>query len=147
MGARTGQAYIKGLQGQPREIWLQGERVDDVTTHPALRHGVETIAALYDMQHDPVLREEMTYISPTSGEPVGLSFIIPRTRAELEQRRVMMLHWARRSCRHDGPFTRLYERHLRGLGRGGRILGEKSSRSSLTTSSAIMSIFAKTISP
>ena len=40
----------------------------------------------------------MTYVSPTSGEPVGLSFIIPRTRAELEQRRVMMLHWARRSC-------------------------------------------------
>lgn len=98
MAARTGQAYIKGLQEQPREIWLHGERVADVTTHPALRHGVETIAALYDMQHDPVLREEMTYISPTSGEPVGLSFIIPRTRAELEQRRVMMLHWARRSC-------------------------------------------------
>ena len=69
-----------------------------MTTHPALRHGVETIAALYDMQHAPALREEMTYISPTSGEPVGLSFIIPRTRAELEQRRVMMLHWARRSC-------------------------------------------------
>jgi 4-hydroxyphenylacetate 3-monooxygenase len=98
MGARTGQAYIKGLQEQPREIWLHGERVEDVTTHPALRHGVETIAALYDMQHDPAWREEMTYISPTSGEPVGLSFIIPRTRAELEQRRVMMLHWARRSC-------------------------------------------------
>jgi 4-hydroxyphenylacetate 3-monooxygenase len=98
MAARTGQAYIKGLQEQPREIWLHGERVADVTTHPALRHGVETLAALYDMQHDPVLREEMTYISPTSGEPVGLSFIIPRTRADLEQRRVMMLHWARRSC-------------------------------------------------
>jgi 4-hydroxyphenylacetate 3-monooxygenase len=98
MGARTGQAYIKGLQEQPREIWLHGERIADVTTHPALRHGVETIAALYDMQHDPALRGEMTYTSPTSGEPVGLSFIIPRTRAELQQRRVMMLHWARRSC-------------------------------------------------
>jgi 4-hydroxyphenylacetate 3-monooxygenase len=98
MGARTGQAYIKGLQEQPREIWLHGERIADVTTHPALRRGVETIAALYDMQHDPALRGEMTYTSPTSGEPVGLSFIIPRTRAELQQRRVMMLHWARRSC-------------------------------------------------
>ena len=53
MAARTGQEYIKGLQEQPREIWLQGERIDDVTTHPALRHGVETIAALYDMQHAP----------------------------------------------------------------------------------------------
>jgi 4-hydroxyphenylacetate 3-monooxygenase len=50
------------------------------------------------MQHDPAYRQEMTYPAPTSGEPVGLSFIIPRTQEELVQRRVMMLHWARRSC-------------------------------------------------
>ena len=98
MPARTGQAYIKGLQEQPREIWLRGERIADVTTHPALCHGVRTLAALYDMQHGTPLREEMTYTSPTTGDPVGLSFIIPRTREELERRRVMMLHWARRSC-------------------------------------------------
>lgn len=98
MPARTGQEYIKGLQEQPREIWLHGERIADVTTHPALRRGVETIAALYDMQHDPALRDEMTYVSPTTGDQVGLSFIIPRTAEELIQRRVMMLHWARRTC-------------------------------------------------
>jgi 4-hydroxyphenylacetate 3-monooxygenase len=98
MAARTGQEYLKGLQAQPREIWLRGERIADVTTHPALCNGARTIAALYDMQHDTALREEMTYVSPSSGSRVGLSFIIPRTRAELEQRRVMMLHWARRSC-------------------------------------------------
>ena len=98
MAARTGQEYIKGLQEQPREIWLHGERIADVTTHAALHNGVQTIAALYDMQHDAALRQEMTYVSPTSGERVGLSFIIPRSKAELEQRRVMMLHWARRSC-------------------------------------------------
>ena len=33
----------------------------------------------------------MTFVSPTSGERLGLSFIIPRTRAELERRRAMML--------------------------------------------------------
>jgi 4-hydroxyphenylacetate 3-monooxygenase len=98
MPARTGQEYIKGLQEQPREIWLRGERLADVTTHPALANGARTIAALYDMQHDPALRDEMTYISPTTGDRVGLSFIIPRTREDLERRRVMMLHWARRSC-------------------------------------------------
>jgi 4-hydroxyphenylacetate 3-monooxygenase len=98
MPARTGQEYIKGLQEQPREIWLNGERIADVTTHPALRNGVQTIAALYDMQHDPGLRDEMTYLSPTSGERVGLSFLIPRSKEELERRRAMMLHWARRSC-------------------------------------------------
>lgn len=98
MPARTGREYIKGLQEQPREVWICGERVADVTTHPALRNGVRSIAALYDMQHDPALKEEMTYPSPSSGEPVGLSFIIPRTQQDLERRSRMMLRWARMSC-------------------------------------------------
>src|SRR5262244_3249129 len=98
MPARTGQDYLTGLQAQEREIWLGGERVKDVTTHPGLRHGAQAIASLYDMQHIPNLRDEMTYISPTTGNRVGLSFIIPRTMQELEQRRTMMLHWARTTC-------------------------------------------------
>ena len=98
MGARTGRQYIQGLQDQARDVWLGGERVKDVTTHPALANGVRAIASLYDMQHDPVLREAMTYVSPTSGERVGLSFIVPRTREDLERRRDMMLHWARATC-------------------------------------------------
>ena len=98
MPARTGAEYIKGLQEQEREIWLRGERIKDVTTHPGLANGVRAIAALYDLQHDPGLRDEMTYISPTSGERVGLSFVIPRTRHELERRGAMMLRWARTTC-------------------------------------------------
>jgi len=98
MPARTGQEYLRGLQAQEREIWLRGERVKDVTTHPGLAAGARSIAKLYDMQHDPALRAEMTYVSPTSGERVGLSFIVPRTREELERRRTMMLHWARTTC-------------------------------------------------
>ena len=98
MPARRGQDYLKGLQEQERQIWLGGERVKDVTTHPGLRHGAQAIASLYDMQHDLNLRDEMTYISPTTGDRVGLSFIIPRTMQELEQRRAMMLHWARTTC-------------------------------------------------
>jgi 4-hydroxyphenylacetate 3-monooxygenase len=50
------------------------------------------------MQHDSALREAMTYVSPTTGDRVGLSFISPRTRLDLEQRRTMMRHWARVSC-------------------------------------------------
>ncbi|HVQ77487.1 MAG TPA: 4-hydroxyphenylacetate 3-monooxygenase, oxygenase component [Candidatus Binatia bacterium] len=98
MPARTGQDYIKGLQEQEREVWLAGERIEDVTMHPGLRNGMQSIAALYDMQHDGARRDAMTYPSPSSGEPVGLSFIIPRTREELERRSVMMLHWARTTC-------------------------------------------------
>ncbi|HEX2278940.1 MAG TPA: 4-hydroxyphenylacetate 3-monooxygenase, oxygenase component [Candidatus Tectomicrobia bacterium] len=98
MPARTGQDYIKGLQEQPREVWLDGQRIADVTTHPALCHGVRSIAALYDMQHDAKLRDEMTYRSPTSGHPVGLSFIVPKSLDDVQRRGRMMLHWARASC-------------------------------------------------
>ncbi len=98
MPARTGAEYIQGLQDQEREIWLRGERIKDVTTHPGLANGVRAIASLYDLQHDPALRDEMTYVSPTSRARVGLSFVIPRTKQELERRGAMMLRWARTTC-------------------------------------------------
>ena len=98
MPARTGTEYLKGLQEQEREIWLRGERIKDVTTHPGLANGARAIASLYDLQYDPALRDEMTYASPTGSGRVGLSFIIPRTTQELERRGAMMLRWARTTC-------------------------------------------------
>lgn len=97
MPARTGKDYLAGLREQPRDIYLGGQRVDDVTTFPGLANGARSVAALYDMQHDPALRKEMTYPSPTTDQPVGLSFITPRTPDDLARRRVMMSHWARTS--------------------------------------------------
>ena len=98
MPARTGQQYIEGLRDNPAEVWIRGERVKDVTTHPALAGGVRSVAALYDRQHDEEVREEMVFASPSSGEPVGLSFIVPRTVDDLLRRRKMMTHWARAGC-------------------------------------------------
>ncbi len=98
MPARTGAEYMTGLRERAAEVYLHGERVQDVTSHPALHNGVRTLASLYDMQHDPALRDAMTYVSPTTGEQVGLSFITPRTIQDLERRRTMMAHWARVSC-------------------------------------------------
>ena len=98
MPARTGKEYITGLKERPREVWIDGERIKDVTTHPALRNGVKSVAALYDMQNDPELREEMTYASPTTGQPVGLSFLIPQSIEDLERRRNMTARWAWASC-------------------------------------------------
>ena len=95
MPARTGEEYIAGLREQAAEVYICGEQVKDVTTHPAFRNGVRTIASLYDMQHDPARRDAMTYISPATGDRVGRSFITPRTVQDLEQRHIMMAHWAR----------------------------------------------------
>jgi 4-hydroxyphenylacetate 3-monooxygenase len=98
MPARNGRQYLDGLRAQERVIYMGGERVRDVTTHPGLASGARAVAALYDMQHEPALHAEMTYPSPTSGDPVGLSFIVPRTQDDLVRRRKMMLHWARATC-------------------------------------------------
>jgi 4-hydroxyphenylacetate 3-monooxygenase len=98
MPARTGQQYIDGLRAQEREVWIGGERVKDVTKHKGLAGGVRAIAHLYDMQHDPALREIMTFASPSTGEPVGRSFDMPQTKEALETRSKMMLNWGRATC-------------------------------------------------
>jgi 4-hydroxyphenylacetate 3-monooxygenase len=97
MSARTGEEYLNGLKAQPREIWLDGRQVDDVTTFPGLANGARSVASLYDMQHDPAIAGQMTYPSPSSGDPVGLSFLVPKTGEDLARRRTMMSHWAHAS--------------------------------------------------
>ena len=98
MPAKTGQQYIDGLRENPAEVWMRGERIKDVTTHPALKGGVGSVAALYDLQHREDIRDEMVFTSPTSGEPVGRSFQVPRTVEDLLLRRKMMTHWAWVGC-------------------------------------------------
>ena len=124
MPARTGAAYIARLRERPPELHMQGERVKDVTSHPGLRHGVRTLAALYDMQHDPALRDEMTYASPTTGDRVGLSFITPRSRQDLERRHVMMRHWARASCGMMGRTPDFLNASLMAMAAAGDYFGQ-----------------------
>lgn len=97
MPARTGDDYLAGLREQPREVHLGGERIDDVTTFPGLASGARSIADLYDLQTDPSRLDEMTYVSPTTGDRVGLSFITPKSLDDLGRRREMMSRWAHTS--------------------------------------------------
>ena len=41
----TGEEYLKSLQ-DGREIYIYGERVKDVTTHPAVRNAAASVALL-----------------------------------------------------------------------------------------------------
>src|SRR5438034_8687874 len=86
MPARTGNEFIQGLKDHPPEIWIGGERVGDVAAHPAFRNVVRSVAALYDLQHDAALRDQMTFVSPSSGERVGMSFLVPRTHDDLDRK-------------------------------------------------------------
>ena len=49
-GARRGPQFLSRLRERPPSIWYRGELVRDVTSHPAFRGGVHTLAALYDLQ-------------------------------------------------------------------------------------------------
>ncbi|HET7343686.1 MAG TPA: 4-hydroxyphenylacetate 3-monooxygenase, oxygenase component [Methylomirabilota bacterium] len=97
MGIRTGEQLLQSLRDD-RLLFIDGARVKDVTTDPRFASAAQSLAELYDMQHDAALIERMTFLSPTSGERVGLSFVVPRTREDLERRRAMMLQWARATC-------------------------------------------------
>ena len=59
MAARSGADYLSGLVDS-REIWVDGERVVDVTTDPRFRGAARAIAELYDLQLNDDLRDEMT---------------------------------------------------------------------------------------
>src|SRR5262249_52277400 len=51
MGARTGEQFLKGLRGTKRQLWVDGERIDDVTAHPALAGAAQTLAGVFDRLH------------------------------------------------------------------------------------------------
>ncbi|MBV8350702.1 MAG: Pyoverdin chromophore biosynthetic protein pvcC, partial [Verrucomicrobia bacterium] len=43
----TGREYLESLN-DGREVWIYGEKVKDVTKHPAFRNSCRMIARLYD---------------------------------------------------------------------------------------------------
>jgi 4-hydroxyphenylacetate 3-monooxygenase len=95
MGARTGKDYIERLRAATPTIQIHGETLTSgIPDHPAFRSVVQTYAELYDMQHDPELRDTLTYPSPTTGDQVGTSFMVPRSHDHLVKRRSAMKAWA-----------------------------------------------------
>lgn len=94
MPARTGTQFLEGLKRNPPNIWLDGQKVEDPTTHPATANVARSIAHLYDLQHRPELVDTMTYDSPSSGERVGMSFLEPTSREDLHRRARMHKVWA-----------------------------------------------------
>ncbi len=94
MPARSAHDVLTRLQKNPPNLWVDGTRVEDPTSHPATANAAKSLAALYDLQHRPDLVDTMTFESPTTGDRVGMSFIVPETREDLERRSVMHQTWA-----------------------------------------------------
>src|SRR4051794_4459105 len=62
----TGAEYLESIR-DGREIWAYGERVDDVTTHPAFRNSSRMVARMYDALHDPARRDVLRTPTDTGG--------------------------------------------------------------------------------
>ncbi len=86
LGAMTGARYIESLN-DGREVWLDGEKVKDVTTHPAFSGMVNELARIYNVQNSDERRDEMTFISPDTGNRCSVSWRLPKSHEELRSKR------------------------------------------------------------
>lgn len=94
MGVRNGKQFIEGLKNNPRNVWINGKKVDDVTTHPAFCRIVNQLARLYDTQVDPKTQDITTYIVPETGQRAGMAFMPARNMTDLKKKRESYRLWA-----------------------------------------------------
>ena len=93
----NGKEYIESLQDE-REIYIYGERVKDVTKHPAFRNSVQSIARLYDALHSSESKEILTCDTDTgSGGYTHRFFRYATNSDDLFAQRSAMAEWAKMS--------------------------------------------------
>ena len=112
---RTGTDYLAALKDD-REIYIDGQRVHDVASHPAFAPIAATVAELFDLAADPATA--MTYTAPETGDEANLVHSIPRSQDDLASRRRAIQTWARhthgwvgRGPDHIGSFLAGFAAH------------------------------------
>jgi len=90
---KTGEEHLGRLR-DGRDVYIQGERVMDVTAHGAFRNSVASAASLYDYQSSPENLEKMTFVSPDTGGRVNRCWQLPASYRELVVRREALVAWA-----------------------------------------------------
>lgn len=93
----TGKEYLESLKDN-REVWIYGEKVKDVTTHPAFRNSARSIARLYDALHDEKTKDILTTETDTgNGGYTHKFFKYDRTKEDLVESRDAIAEWAKLS--------------------------------------------------
>jgi len=93
MQCKSGADHIKSLQ-DGRTVYIDGERVKDVTTHPAYRNAVASAGLLYDYQARPENIELMTFAPDGGTGRVNRAWHMPKDYEQLVQRRKALQAWA-----------------------------------------------------
>jgi 4-hydroxyphenylacetate 3-monooxygenase len=76
---RTGDEYRESLR-DGRAVWIDGERVQDVPSHPAFKPIVNARARIYDLAHEEATRDVMSYVDPVTGERCPIGAKLPLTK-------------------------------------------------------------------
>ena len=91
----TGAEFLESLR-DGREVYIYGDRVKDVTKHPAFRNAAVSAAKLYDALHDTKSKQVLTTSTDTgSGGYTHRFFKAARSREDLIGQRDAMAAWAR----------------------------------------------------
>ncbi len=81
---RTGRDYLSAIKDDGRKIYLGGELVRDVTSHPAFRNSARSFADIYDRKRSPEHADALSY--EEGGQRYSGWFLMPRTRDDLRKR-------------------------------------------------------------
>ncbi len=92
----TGAEYLESLRDN-REVWIYGERVKDVTTHPAFRNTARMTARLYDAMHAPDTREVLMCKTDSGNGYTQKYFKPAKNQAEMIGSRDAIAAWQRLS--------------------------------------------------
>lgn len=92
----TGDEYVESLRDD-REVFLYGERVKDVTTHPAFANPVRMTARLYDALHDPAHQDVLTTRTDSGNGYTHRFFTTPRSVEDLVADQQAIARWSRMS--------------------------------------------------
>jgi 4-hydroxyphenylacetate 3-monooxygenase len=90
-----GPAYLESLR-DGRSVFINGDRVPDVTVHPAFRNACRSVARLYEALHDPKQRDALT-APDVFGQRTHKFFKPSYSAQELVEAREAIAIWAKLS--------------------------------------------------
>lgn len=83
---RTGDDYRASIR-DGRNVWINGEKVEDVPTHPYFKPIVDVRARMYDMQHEERYALLMTYTDSETGDRNTTFYKPPKTQQDWHDKR------------------------------------------------------------
>src|SRR2546428_1217194 len=131
---RAGLRRLESL-GDGRGVFLDGQRVKDVTTHPAFAEPIRQVGLMYDQARERWDPAATTYLEAATGQRTSAMWLVPRSSADLALRRPAHRAWCQpsggvlgRTADPRPPILTGFASHPEGFARGGGPVAEQGRR-------------------